>query len=347
MHLFLRSSFNLVFRVGVFLTLGGIATAQSYLQVSGYIHLSIDRGSGQIDGYGLTEVYTNDPYNPMIAYVTTTVTNASGTISGYAANNCGYDGCANIDVYSQVDAFGFTYPQHGDHTAWMDDESENGCFCQLEANTTTDVSLDVPAAPSVSLNGIDASNPNAVQVSYYVNGPELSSARFEYGGILQYTQVSGNLVTFIGLDQNYYPLGVYTAQMIGNLYGLEVPSPGCDIGVTAGVGPATSSNGFTLPTGGDGIAPQFTSVGHQVYDFTRSVSYCNGYYWPGDLLTRLDVSDGDIQLPSGPSGGVTIYLATETHDDPSSTDSMPPVTHETLPQQDKYFQSREADYSNK
>lgn len=297
----------------------------------GYSYITADPGTGQLAAWGQTEA---DGGSGAIFVSANVCTYIAGQSSDCGMDNCGM-GCAWVVAYGNVFALGLQYTEFSQHQINGVDYEGVG----FQSTWGTQDSTNVPPAPQISLQSIDATNPHGVFWNYSVVGPPLFTQVFELGSIVQIS----NYLSSFQVDQNAYPYGNNLAYMTGFAYGIAIPAPPCAVNrFNSG---SAQDHSALIP---DGSGNGFIAV-HHTNEVAFGITYCiqpspQGYPTQvAEAAGAIDTRDGDfpvaaIQKP--PYGPVELHIVG------GYTDQLPQETRPTLPGQGPQYQAYDIMYPN-
>ena len=141
-------------RTWLFLVASSCVWAQGFLVES---YITADFGTGQLGAYGATGVYL--PGEDFATAMVQTQISSGGY--GFAQDNCG-QGCATTIAYGQVDALGKSFNEVSGHFGEVIALDQD-----YQLSVTTQDWVDIPGAPSIYLQSINAQEPPSSRLELY------------------------------------------------------------------------------------------------------------------------------------------------------------------------------------
>jgi hypothetical protein len=217
------------------------------------------------------------------------------------SDNCS-DGCAEVYLSASVSALGTTYRENSVHGGDIYGDFVFGPFVYDDISTK---SQSVPAAPSIRLQSINATNPNAVVFTYALTGASLAYSIFDFPPYI--LRSSNNTFT---VDQKNYIQGMYIANMVGYLYGIRVQGPQCYIKRTNNTS-VHDTWAWPVMVGGDEFAPLLVTTQHFGANLVTTINYCISPV-SGTKVTSVTVAFGSIStLDADPGSERDLSATTE------------------------------------
>jgi hypothetical protein len=252
---------------------------ESYVSIS-----SVESGSEEYDCEDCAEVDSEvQVYGQVTSF--NTVYPESGYHYGYGEEDFDCDDCDVVGKHPVLTkaashARALTHVHSASEGGDCEDDGEDDVYCWEYISANSSASESTPAEPDISLSSLNTSSPTDVEIQYTDSGAALDYSEFQLGdpGSITYSNYNGNPIDYyfdlanIVLAYDGSSGGDFTLYITGYLYGLSDKGQSCPSSISR-LTPENSA-GYTLLTGGDGIAPEVISFARQVNIIGYAFSFC-------------------------------------------------------------------------